>query len=116
MANLVKDEVAPSGVGPRRPRWKLWCRLHWNWIKDAPVLPLTVYSIAVVMAQLKDGDYSSAADYMSTAKSMHLRTYEWTSMLARQQNVCVRSALRGMAPGNQCEEIPLSDFTQGAYM
>ena len=67
------------------------------------------------MAQLKEGDYSSAADYMSTAKAMHLRSYEWTSTLARQQNVCVRSALRGMAPGNQCEEITLTDFTQGAY-
>ena len=52
---------------------------------------------------------------MSTAKAMHLRDYEWSSRLSRQHSVCVRSALRGMAPGNQCEAIPLADFTRGAY-
>ena len=48
-------------------------------------------------------------------QAMHLRSFEWTSRLARQQNVCVRSALRGMALGNQCEEMLLGEFTQGAY-
>ena len=115
LEKLKSDEVAASGRGPRKSRWATWCRLHRNWMPEVPVLPLTMESIAAVMSQLKEGDYSAAADYMSTAKAMHLREYEWSSRLARQHSVCVRSALRGMAPGNQCEEIPLSDFTRGAY-
>ena len=51
---------------------------------------------------------------MSTAKNRHLETYEWSTRLARQHRVCVRSALRGLGPGRQCEELPLTEFITGA--
>ena len=53
---------------------------------------------------------------MSTAKNKHLETYEWSTRLARQHRVCVRSALRGLGPGRQCEELPLEDFVGGAVV
>ena len=111
---LKRDEVAASGKGPRDSRWRTWCRLHRNWLGDEPVLPLTLHSIAAVTAQLKEGKYSAAADYVSTAKAYHLRKFEWTTMLARQQTVCVRSALRGIGAAKQCQEILLDDFVKGA--
>ena len=115
MAALQRDEVAPSGVGPRKSRWSTWCKLHQNWFgASSPPLPLTPASIAAVMSQLKEGRYSAAADYMSTAKAMHLKHHEWSTRLARQHTVCVRSALRGMGPGQTCQEITLDDFTRGA--
>ena len=89
-------------------------RLRNNWLPDRPVLPLTVQSIAVVLAQLKEGRYKSAGDYMSTAKGKHLEAHEWTSRLARQHRVCVRSALRGLGPSRQCAELPLDDLVKGA--
>ena len=82
LEKLRLDEVAPSGRGPKESRWRTWCRLHRNWL-DTPVLPLTMESIAAVTAQLKEGSYHATPDYVSTAKSRHLRRYEWTSMLAR---------------------------------
>ena len=51
---------------------------------------------------------------MSTAKAQHLRRHEWSTRLARQHTVSVRSALRGIAPGKSCEEIPLEEFVAGA--
>ena len=99
LARLEADEVARSGVGPKQSRWKTWCKLHHNWFgKGVPVLPLTMDKLAAVIAQLKEGRYHAAADYASTAKSMHLKKFEWSSMLARQLNVCLRSALRGLGP------------------
>ena len=115
LARLAADEVAKSGVGPKQSRWKTWCAFHRNWFGDSePVLPLTMQSLAAVIGQLKEGRYHAAADYASTAKSMHLRKYEWSSMLARQQNVCLRSALRGLGPAKQCGEIELHTFTFAA--
>ena len=101
------DEVAPSGVGHRRSRRKLWCTFHRNLFADEPVLPLTMHSIAAVISQLKEGGYRSAADYAGMAKAQHFRRYEWTTRLARQQTVCLRSALRGIGPARQCGELPL---------
>ena len=73
-------------------------------------------SLAAVLAQLKDGRYWAAADYVSTAKSMHLREHEWSSMLARQHAVCLRSALRGLGPKKQCDEFELHDLTMAARL
>ena len=71
-------------------------------------------SISAVTAQLKEGHYSSAADYMSTAKAQHLKRFEWSSMLARHHSICIRSALRGIGPAKQSEEIPLHIFVTAA--
>ena len=75
MARLREDEVAQSGIGPRASRWRTRCGLHRNWLGDEPVLPLTMHSLAAVIAQLKEGQYGAAADYVSTAKSHHLKQY-----------------------------------------
>ena len=49
-------EFANSGLAPRRSRWNSWVRLHRNWFgHSSPVLPLTVESIAAVLAQLGRG-------------------------------------------------------------
>ena len=114
LAELRADQFAPSGRGPRRARWNTWVKLHMAWIPEEPVLPLSVDSIEVVMASLKRGKYRSADDYMSTAKDMHLRLYDWSSRLARQQRASVRSALRGLGPAHQCAEIPLLTFVKAA--
>ena len=112
---LRQDEVAPSAKGPKKSRWKTWVDLHVNWFgKEVAPLPLTCQSIAAVLCQLKEGRYASAADYMSTAKAQHLRRHEWSTRLARQHTISVRSALRGIAPGKSCEEIPLEEFVAGA--
>ena len=69
LARLEQDEVARSGVGPKRSRWKTWCRLHHNWFgKAVPALPLTMEKLAAVIAQLKEGKYHAAADYASNAR------------------------------------------------
>ena len=95
LARLRSDEVAASGRGPRQSRWKTWVRLHKNWFgSSVPVIPLTVHSLAAVIGQLKEGHYHAAADYVSTAKAVHLRRHEWSTTLARQHTVCLRSALR----------------------
>ena len=86
---LQWDEVAPSGVGPRKSRWRTWCKLRRNWFGEGPSLPLTTTSIAAVMPQLMEGSHSAAADYMSAAKYMHLKEFEWATRLARQHSVCV---------------------------
>ena len=114
LAELRKDEVAATTNRSKESRWKTWCRLHKNMLPHEPVLPLTLHSIAAVTAQMKDATYSATADYVSTAKAHHLRAHEWTTMLARQQNVCVRSALRGIGAGAKCEELLLADFVAGA--
>ena len=117
LAKFFKDEVAPSGVGPRKTRWTTWCRLHHNWLgPDVPVLPLTTWSITVVAAQLKEGGYRSPGDYLSTAKNRHLREHERSTTLARQRSVSLRSCTRGLGPGRQCAELLLEDFTVGADM
>ena len=77
-------------------------------------MPLTMRSISCVAASLKEGCYSSAADYSSTAQAQHLKSYEWASMLAWQHTVCLRSALRGIGGAKQTEELLLVDFTTGA--
>ena len=114
LAKLEADEVAVSGRGPRASRWSTWVKLHRNWLPHEPVLPLTTHSIAAVMSQLKEGDYSASPDYMSTAKARRLKLYEWTSMLARQHTVCVRSATRGTGPRKQCKEVDMATFVSGA--
>ena len=114
LKKLKDDQFARSGKGPRSSRWSTWKKLHKNWMGDTPVLPLTVDSIAAVLGQLKEGQYRSADDYMSTAKDHHLVHHEWSSRLARQQRVCVRSALRGIGPSHQCGEILLDDFADAA--
>ena len=114
MAKLKEDEVAPSGRQPKKSRWTTWKRFHKNWLGEEPVLPLTPHSIAVVISQLKEGKYRSVGDYMSTAKNKHLESYEWTSRLARAHTVNVRSALRGIGPAKQCEEVGLEDLIRGA--
>ena len=117
LAKFFKDEVAPSELGPRKTRWTTWCRLHRNWLgPEVPVLPLTTWSITVVAAQLKEGGYRSPGDYLSTAKNRHLREHEWSSTLARQHSVSLRSCMRGLGPGRQCAELLLKDFTVGADM
>ena len=94
LANLEADKVARSSTW--HSRWKTWCQFHREWLGEGvPPLPLTMHSISCVAASLKEGCYSSAADYFSTAKAQHLKSYEWASMLARQHTVCLRSALRG---------------------
>ena len=98
MAKLKADEVAPSGRKPKKSRWATWQRFHKNWLGDEPILPLTPRSIAVVLAQLKEGNYRSVGDYVSTAKNKHLELHEWTSRLARAHTVNARSALRGIGP------------------
>ena len=85
-----------------------------NWLGDSPVLPLTLESISAVTAQLKEGHYSSAADYMSTAKAQHLKRFEWSTMLARHHTICIRSALRGIGPAKQSEDIALAVFVKAA--
>ena len=52
----------------------------------------------------------------AVTKTMHLKEHEWTTRLARQHTVCVRSALRGIGPDQTSEEITLDDFTRGADM
>ena len=99
MSKLQEDQFARSGKGPRASKWRTWVRQHKNWL-SSPVLPLTVESIAVVLSQLKEGHYRSADDYASIAKDHHLRAHEWTTRLARQQRVCVRSAMRGIGPAH----------------
>ena len=116
MTKLLDDVVAPSGKRPRRSRWATWQRMHANWMGDAPVLPLTPHTIAAVIAQLKEGGYRSVGDYMSTAKGKHLEQYEWSSRLARAHTIYVRSALRGIGPAKQCEEVPLQDMVKGAEL
>ena len=51
---------------------------------------------------------------MSTAKNKHLESYEWASRLVRAHTVNVRSALRGIGPAKQCEEVGLEDLVRGA--
>ena len=117
LASFKRDIVAASGRGPRKSRWSTWCRLHRNWLGDeVPVLPLSVWSLTVVSAQLKEGGYRSPGDYLSTAKARHLREHEWSSRLARQHSVCLRSATRGIGPGKQCAELLLADFVKGALL
>ena len=50
----------------------------------------------------------------ATAKAKHLKSFDWSSMLARHHAACVRSAMRGMGPRQQCEEIFLGVFVSGA--
>ena len=116
LEKLRTDQVAVSTRGPKASRWKTWQEFHANWLPHEPVLPLTMRSIEAVMAQVKEARFSSAADYMSTAKSMHLQKFEWSTTLARQQTVCVRSALRGLGPRKQCEGIDLTVFVVGAKL
>ena len=114
MANLINDVVAPSGKRPRISRWATWQRVRQNWMGTQPVLPLTPHTIAVVLAQLKEGGYRSVGDYISTAKGKRLEQYEWSSRLARARAIYVRSALRGIGPAKQCEEVPFDDMIKGA--
>ena len=73
LASFKKDIVAASGVGPRKSRWSTWCRLRRNWLGDGvPALPLSVWSLTVVSAQLKEGGCRSPGDNLSTAKARHL--------------------------------------------
>ena len=122
-AHCSRHELASSRTQEwphRRSRWCAWVRLHRNWHGDRPleypVLPLTVHSIAAVMAQLGKGRLRSAADYLPTAKDAHLRRFDWNSQLARQHTLSVRAARRGIGPSKQCHEIDPADFVRGARL
>ena len=47
-------------------------------------------------------------------KSRDLQKYEWTSMLAREHAVCMRSATRGIGSSKQCKEIEMEVFVKAA--
>merc|ERR1712051_603399 len=103
--------MATSSVAPYTARWATWVKMHVKWFGDGagalPVLPLTVESLRAVAAMLIAGGYRSTGHYVSRAKDEHMKTFSWTSMLAREQRRAALAAKRGIGPAHQSAELPL---------
>ena len=111
MAIYEERVHAPSTVGSRTSAWITWQKYHKLWFgtgpEAPPVLPLTPWSIAAVSAMMLAGNYRSIPNYISRAKDEHMRAWEWTSALAREQRRANAAGRRGMGPAHQSAELPL---------
>ena len=109
--NYESRTMATSSVAPYAARWTTWVKMHTRWFGSGsgalPVLPLTPESLRAVAAMLITGGYRSCGHYVSRAKDEHMKTFSWTSMLAREQRRAALAAKRGIGPAHQSAELPL---------
>ena len=110
MENLEKDIYAPGTLQSRQTHRNTWEYLHRRWFgADVPVLPLTPNSIRAVAAQMKHSTYRSFRNYVDTMVSVHCEAHEWHRDLDITRKQCVTSALRGIGPPKQCQELKPED-------
>ena len=64
-------------------------------------VPLTHDKIFKIGAVFKAGGYRSFNNYVEAVKEIHLKDFEWTTMLARSARNAVRAATRGIGPAKQ---------------
>ena len=113
LAHFRRDMHAQSSVGPRQSLLKTWIALHNAWFGQedcedgAPrPFPLTVFSLHVVGAMLKQGGYRSVANYYSRAKEEHIaRGHPWSELLQMTVRKATSSITRGIGPA--CQSSPL---------
>ena len=81
-----------------------WSRFGLPW--DEPVIPLTPLKIAAIGSILKEADYRSSKNYLTSIKNAHiLEGHPWPHQLELAQTRYNLSTTRGMGPGRQSEPL-----------
>ena len=103
------DVHAKTATGTAESLWKTWIFYHERWYGlGVPCLPITVESIRAVVAQLKDQQYASVANFISAAKDHHLaQRYEWDDFLSREAKRATRTGTRGKGGAKQDDELDI---------
>ena len=74
-------------------------------------MPLTAEKVEGVLTVFKKGRYRSIGNYLSVAKSMHIRAgHGLDEQLLMEMAAGRRSVTRGIGPAKQCEELPLANL------
>ena len=109
LGNYECDVRAVSATSTSESLWHTWAFYHQRWFgANEPVLPITVQSVQAVVAQMKDQEYASIANYISIAKDKHIgHGHTWNEFLSREARRGTRSGTRGRGAAKQDEELDL---------
>ena len=104
---LQKDFYAASARAPQQSLLSTWLKMHEAWFRGrAPPFPLSMVKLEAVSALMKAGGYSSFRNYLSAAKSYHIKAGNlWTPQLDKCARDCVRSVLRGLGPAKRSDPL-----------
>ena len=102
-AELRKDRVANSNVGPAASLAATWTTFHIEAFgDDVPMLPLTVDIIVGMGSLFKSGGYRSFPNYLSDAYAAHVEAgHDWSLLLAHTRTWVTRSVMRGIGAARQ---------------
>ena len=102
-AELRKDRVANSSIGPAASLAATWSTFHIEAFgDDVPQLPLTVDIIVGMGSLFKSGGYRSFPNYISDAYAAHVEAgHEWSLLLAHTRTWVTRSVMRGIGEARQ---------------
>ena len=108
--NFEQDKTANSSRSSQATLWRTWQGLHKAWYRSSDVLPLTPEKIACVASLFKAGRYVSFGNYMSSAKSEHIATFEshrcpQTEELSVASRNASRSVTRGLGTARQSRPL-----------
>ena len=97
-----RDVRSINSAGPLSSYIKTWEEFHCKIFGDSvDIVPLTHEKIFKIGAVFKAGGYRSFNNYVEAVKEIHLKDFEWTTMLARSARNAVRAVTRGIGPAKQ---------------
>ena len=103
MEELRRDRHAASAQGPQDSLLKTWITYHRRWFGENDIpFPTSPVAVEAVAAQMKNDKYRSFANYLSRAKTEHIRSGGvWDQLLELTGKACSHSVNRGIGPAKQ---------------
>ena len=79
------------------------------WQRSAGGFPLTAEAIRCIVGMMLSGRYRSTENYISRARVVHSKGYEWTTQLGREALRAGRACRRGKGPTHRTAELPITE-------
>jgi len=119
LAAYELDKFAASSRAPRASWQRTWLDYYAKAVRTNPSLagkpafPISAEGLATVAALMKMDNHRAFGNYLSWAKSEHIKLgFEWTQLLDQEAKQAMRSVSRGLGEARQSASFDLPRLAQ----